>query len=131
MKAVSIPSVISPGILVLAALAVAVIAITWRGVSLPLLASLKVNLAILLALGMAICAQGGIGRIAAAGQWSHPLAVVGYLLGAAILILAVGIFFSVDLPFLASQQQAFLLVAALIGVKVLNSLAHYYLFPAG
>ena len=61
------------------------------------------NLAILLVLGMAICAQGGIGRVAAAGQWAHPLAILGYLLGAAILILAAAVFFNVKLPLITSQ----------------------------
>lgn len=127
MKTITEPSVITPTILLLAALAVAIVFITLKGVSLPLLSNLKVNLAILIVLGLSICTQGGIGRIAATGQWSHPLAIVGYILGASILILTVCVFFNINLPFLASQQQTFLIIAALIGAKVVNAFAHYFL----
>jgi hypothetical protein len=128
MKTISAPSVVSPVILVLALLAVVVIYVTIKDMSLPLLSNLKMNLAILLILGMIVCAQGGIGRIAANGEWSHPLSILGYLLGASILILSAVVFFNISLPFLTSQQQAFLIIAVLMGLKVLNSLAHYYVF---
>lgn len=128
MKTISEPSIISPAILVLAALAIAVIFLTLNGTNLPLLSNLKVNLALLIFLGMGICTQGGIGRTAATGQWGHPLAIVGYFLGTLILILAVGIFFDVKLPIFTSQQQAFLAIAVLMGAKVLNAFVHYYLF---
>lgn len=128
MKTIPEPSVVSPVILVLAALAAIVVFVTLKGVSLPLLSNLKVNLAILIVLGMSICTQGGIGRIAATGQWTHPLAIVGYILGASILILAVCVFFNISLPFLASQQQAFLVIAVLLGAKMVNAFAHYFLF---
>ncbi len=128
MKTLSEPSVINPAILLLAALAAIIVFVTLKGVSLPLVSNLKVNLAILILLGMSICTQGGIGRIAATGQWSHPLAIVGYILGACILALAFCVFFNIHLPFLASQQQAFLVIAVLLGAKVVNAFAHYFLF---
>jgi hypothetical protein len=128
MKTIPEPSVINPAILGLAVLAAFVIFVTLKGVSLPLLSNLKVNLFLLIVLGMSICTQGGIGRIAATGQWSHPLAIVGYLLGAAILILAICVFFNINLPFIASQQQTFLVIAVLAGAKVANAFAHYFLF---
>ncbi len=56
---------------------------------------------------MTICSQGGIGRIAATGNWTHPQAILGYLLGTAILLVAASIFFNFKLPFITSQQQAF------------------------
>ena len=128
MKTIPEPSVVSPVILVLAALAAIVVLVTLKGVNLPLLSNLKVNLAILIVLGMSICTQGGIGRIAATGLWTHPLAIVGYILGASILILAVRVFFNISLPFLVSQQQAFLVIAVLLCAKVVNAFAHYFLF---
>jgi len=76
---------------------------------------------------MAICAQGGIGRVAAAGQWMHPLSIAGYLLGAAILLLAAAVFFNISLPFIASPQQALVVVAALMAGKVFISVVHYLL----
>ena len=127
MKTISQPSVISPSIIVLGLLAVAVTFLAWRGTSLPLLSNPKISLAIVLLLGMAICAQGGIGRVAAAGQWAHPLSIFGYLLGAAILFLAAAMFFDIALPIIASQQQALIVIAALMGAKVFVSVVHYLL----
>jgi hypothetical protein len=124
MKTMSQTSAISPSVLILAALAVAVVFLTLRGSSLPLLSNLKVDLAILLVLGMTLCAQGGIGRVAASGQWAHPLAIVGYVLGAAILILAGAVFFDVKLPVVTSQQQAFVIIAALMAAKIIDSVSH-------
>jgi hypothetical protein len=83
-----------------------------------------VSLAIFLVLGMAICAQGGIGRVAAAGQWTHPLAIIGYLLGALILIVAAAVFFNIKLPLITGQQQAFVVIVVLMGAKIINSVAH-------
>ncbi len=128
MKTISEPSVISPTILILAALAGAVLFITLKGIKFPLLSNPKVALGVLIILGMTICSQGGIGRVAAVGNWTHPQAILGYVLGTAILLVAVSIFFNFKLPFITSQQQAFMIVVALMGVKVLNAFAHYYLF---
>jgi hypothetical protein len=105
-------------------LAAVVAFLAWQGTSLPLLSNLKISLAILLVLGMAICAQGGIGRVAASGRWAHPLAMVGYALGAAILLLAGAIFLGIQLPFVASPQQTVAVIAALMGAKVVLSVTH-------
>jgi hypothetical protein len=124
VKTISASSVINPTILVSGVLIVAIILIGWRGASLPLLSNPKVSLAIVLILGMAMCAQGGLGAVAATGQWSHPLAIVGYILGGAILLVAAAGFFGLRLPFVAGPQQAVIVMAVLIAAKVLNSLAH-------
>jgi len=128
MKTISEPSVISPSILVLAALAAAILFITLKGIKVPLLSNPKVALGILIVLGMTICSQGGIGRITATGNWAHPQAILGYILGTAILLVAASIFFNFNLPFITSQQQAFVVIAVLLGAKILNAFAHYYLF---
>jgi hypothetical protein len=117
-------SAINPSVLILAALAAGIVFATLRGSALPLLSNLKVSLALLLVLGMAICAQGGIGRVAASGQWTHPLAILGYLLGALILIVAAAVFFNIKLPLIAGQQQAFVITVVLMGAKIVNSVAH-------
>jgi len=124
MKTMSQTSAINPSVLILAVLAAVVVFVTLRGSALPLLSNLKVNLAILLVLGMAICAQGGIGRVAAAGQWGHPLAILAAILGAAILALAAAVFFNIKLPLITSQQQAFIIIVLLMGAKVVDSVSH-------
>jgi hypothetical protein len=127
MKTISEPSVISPTILNLAALAAAVLFIALKGIKFPLLSNSKVALGILIVLGMTICSQGGIGRIAATGNWAHPQAILGYILGAAILLIAASTFFNFNMPFITSQQQAFVIIAVLLGAKIINAFAHYYL----
>jgi hypothetical protein len=102
--------------------------VSLKGIKVPLLSNPKVALGILIVLGMTICAQGSIGRIAAVGNWAHPQAILGYILGTAILLVAASIFFNFNLPFITSQQQAFVIIAVLLGVKILNAFAHYYLF---
>jgi hypothetical protein len=130
MKTITEPSVVSPTILILGALAGTVLFIALKGIKFPLLSNPKVALAILIVLGISICSQGGIGRIAATGNWAHPQAILGYILGAAILLVAVSVFFNFKLPFIASQQQAFLIIATLLGVKVINAFTHYYLLSS-
>ncbi len=127
MKTTTQPAVINPVIVIMALLTAAVVFLGWKGTTLPLLSNPKISLAIVLLLGMAICAQGGISRVAAAGQWIHPLSIAGYLLGAAILLLAAAVFLNIDLPAIASPQQALVVIAALMAVKVFISLVHYLL----
>jgi hypothetical protein len=124
MKTMSQTSAINPSVPILAALAAVVVFVTLRGSALPVFSNLKVNLAVLLVLGMAICAQGGIGRVAAAGQWTHPLAILAYILGAAILALAAAVFFNIKLPLITSQQQAFIIIVLLMGAKIVDSVSH-------
>jgi hypothetical protein len=94
MKTVTQPSVISPSILILALLAALVIFVGVTGKKVPLLSNLRADSVLLVVLGMAICQQGGIGRIAAAvgilGQaaWWRTLAI-----GASIVsLVAVALF---------------------------------------
>lgn len=47
------------------------------GKKVPLFSNIRVDIILVVILGMAICSQGGIGRIAATGMWSHPLSILG------------------------------------------------------
>ena len=78
-------------------------------------------------IGMTICSQGGIGRVAATGQWTHPLSIIGYLLGGLILIITLAVFIGWKLPFIANDQQALLAIAILASLKVVNAVTHYLL----
>ena len=68
MKVISPPSVISPSIILLALLAAAVVLIGVTGKKVPVLSNVRLDIILLVILGMAICSQGGIGRVAAAGH---------------------------------------------------------------
>lgn len=127
MKTMSQPSVMTPAILVLALLFVAVAFIGVTGKKVPLLSSVRVDIILLVLIGMAICTQGGIGRIAATGQWAHPQAILGYILGGSILLIALAVFAGWKIPFAANDQQALLAIAILASLKVVNALIHYLL----
>lgn len=127
MKTISQPSVITPTILILALLAAAVVFIGVTGKKVPVLSNVRADIILLVILGMSICTQAGIGRIAATGQWSHPLAIVGYILGSLILLITLAVFAGWKLPYIQSDQQALLAIAVLAGLKVVNAFTHYFL----
>lgn len=124
MKPLSLSIVLNPSMLVMAVLIAAVSVIALTGARAPLLSNLRVSLIVVLVLGMAMCAQGGIGPVAAAKVWTHPQAIVGYVLGALILVYAAAVFFGFKLPLGADSTPAFLIVVVLIGLKMLNSVVH-------
>lgn len=130
MKTIAQPSVISPSIIGLALLFAAVVFIGYTGKKIPVLSNVRVDIILLVILGMAICTQGGIGRIAATGQWAHPQAIVGYILGGLILLIALFTFVSWKLPYIQNDQQALLAIAVLVSLKVLNAVVHYLVFKA-
>jgi hypothetical protein len=125
MKTMTQPAVITPTILILALAAAAVVFVGATGKRVPLLSSVRADIVLLVLLGMSICTQAGIGRIAATGQWTHPLAIVGYVLGGAILIVATSVFAGWKLPFIQNDRQALIAIAILAGLKIVNAVTHY------
>jgi hypothetical protein len=130
MKAIAQPAVMTPTVLILALAVATVVFIGATGKRVPVLSDVRLDITLVIILGMAMCTQGGIGRIAATGEWSHPLSIVGYVLGATILIVAASVFAGWKLPFIQSDQQALLAIAILVGLKVLNAVTHYWLSRA-
>ena len=130
MKTIAQPAVMTPTVLVLALFAALVVFIGVTGRKVPLLSSLRLDIILVVLLGMAMCTQAGIGRIAATGEWSHPLAIVGYVLGATILLVATSVFLGWKLPFIQNDQQALLAIAILTGLKSVNAVTHYVLSRA-
>jgi len=130
MKTITQPAVITPTIIGLALLFAVVTFIGLTGKKIPLLSNVHVDIILLVIIGMTICSQGGIGRIAATGQWTHPLSIVGYILGGLILIITLAVFVGWKLPFIANDQQALLAIAILASLKVVNAVTHYLLSKA-
>lgn len=124
MKTITQSSPLNPTILLLGLMAAGVVLVAVTGKKVPLLSNLRVDLAILLVLGMVMCAQGGIGRVAALNAWSHPLSILGYILGVAILFIAAAVFFSIKLPLIQNDQSGLLIVAGLMVAKVVTSVIH-------
>jgi hypothetical protein len=127
MKTITQPAVITPSIIGLALLAATIVFIGVTGRKVPLLSNTRVDIILLVIIGMAICSQGGIGRIAATGQWAHPQAIIGYILGGLILLVALAVFVGWKLPYIQTEQQALLAVAILACLKVANAVTHYLL----
>lgn len=127
MKTIAQPAVITPTIIGLALLAAAVVYIGVTGKRVPLLSNVRVDIILLVIIGMAICTQGGIGRVAATGEWSHPLSILGYILGGLIVLITLAVFGGWKLPYIQNDQQALLAIAMLAGLKVVNAVTHYLL----
>lgn len=125
MKTISQPAVITPSVLILAALAAAVVFIGVTGKRIPLLSNVRVDIILLVVIGMMMCTRGGIGRVAATGQWSHPLSIIGYILGGLILLITLAVFAGWKLPYIQTDQQALMAIAILAALKVVNAVTHY------
>ncbi len=74
--------------------------------------------------GMAICTTG-IGQVAARGEWAHPLAIVGYVLGALILAIVGAAMFGINLPLVDSPRAALVAMIVLVIVKVVLTRFHH------
>jgi len=129
MKTTAVSSPLSLNVILLALLFAAIVYIGATGKKVPLLSNVRVDIVLLVVVGMAICSQGGIGRVAASGQWTHPLAIIGYVLGGLILLIALSVFVGWKLPYIQSDQQALLAIAILAGLKVVNAVVHSFLSP--
>ena len=124
MTTASKPKVLSPGVIVLALLGIAVLYMGLAGTQIMLFSNILVDIILVGIIGMAICAMGGIGRVAALKEWSHPLSILGYILGAGILFIAIGYFLRLNLPLLNNDRAVLIAVAALTALKMLLSLIH-------
>ncbi len=130
MKTISQPKTINSSILLMGVLAIGVLYVAMSGIRVPLLSNPLVDLSILVVIGMAMCAEGGIGRVAALNQWTHPLSIIGYVLGVLILLVAAAAFIGWKLPLVQNPTEALLAVGILGGVKVAVSAIHSQL-PQG
>jgi hypothetical protein len=111
-------------VIVLGLLAALLVFFVLTGRKVPLLANDRAALLTLVAIGMVMCTQGGIGRVAASGNWLHPFAILGYLLGAAILLIGIAALFGRQVPPLTSYYQSFTAVAVLAGIKLVLTTIH-------
>ncbi len=93
----------------------------------PLVSSDKAALLVLVVIGTALCTTGGIGRVAAANAWWHPLSILGHLLGAIILVVAIAGLSGIRLPWISDARQAFLAVAALSAIKIVLTTIHRFI----
>lgn len=124
MKTIAQPAVMTPSIIGLALLAAVIVFIGATGRKIPVISNIRLDIILLVVIGMTICTQGGIGRIAATGQWTHPQAIIGYILGGLILLATLFVFVGWKIPYIANDQQALLAIAVLASLKVINAVVH-------
>jgi hypothetical protein len=113
--------------LILGITAAVVVYAALSGKQLPLIGGPRAALIALLIIGMAMCTLGGIGEVGASGKWASPLAIVGYLLGAGILLVIASVFTGWKLPLVQSETQAVALVGGMMLVKYLIGTASHFL----
>ncbi len=95
------------------------------GKELPVVSGPHATLSALFIVGFAMCAFG-IMQVSASGHWVSPLAIAGYLLGAAILVVAISSFAGWKLPLIQSETQAVVVIASLMAVKFLIGTANHF-----
>jgi hypothetical protein len=98
----------------------------FTGKKLPLLANDRAALLAFVVVGMLMCSQGGIGRMSASGAWLHPLSILGYVLGAAIIVIGIAALFGRHIPPLTSYYQSFTVVAVIAAIKLVLTTIHRF-----
>jgi hypothetical protein len=86
------------------------------GTRLPLITSGRAAFFGLAAIGFAMC-TAGMAKVTSGLGWTHPISLVGMVLGVGALALVGVVTFGIRLPFIASDRAALILLAALIVVK--------------
>jgi hypothetical protein len=115
-------------VIALGILATVLVFLVLTGRKVPLLSNDRSALLTFVVIGMLICSNAGIGRMAASGAWWHPFSIIGYLLGAAIIVIGIAALFGKNIPPLTSYYQSFTAVAVIAAFKLLLTTIHR-LFP--
>lgn len=124
MKASNISlGVINPVSIGLAIVAALLVIGVLNGRKIPLISGDRAALGVLFIIGFVMCSFG-IKKVADAGLWAHPLSIIGYILGALILIYTAAGFFNFRLPLVSSTRESFIVVAALIVGKFVLGMIH-------
>ncbi len=111
-------------VIALGILAALLVFLVLTGRKVPLLSSDRSVLLAFVVIGMFICSNAGIGRVAASGAWWHPFSIIGYLLGAAIVMIGVAALFGKNIPPLTSYYQSFTAVAVIAAIKLVLTTIH-------
>ena len=111
-------------VIALGILATVLVFLVLTGRKVPLLSSDRSALLTFVVIGMLICSNAGIGRMAASGAWWHPFSIIGYLLGAAIVVIGIAALFGKNIPPLTSYYQSFTAVAVIAAIKLVLTTIH-------
>ena len=104
--------------LVLGVLAAGVVFLVLTGRGVPIVGNGAGALLALGLIGMAMCTLGGIGPTQSALGWTHPLTIIGSILGVAALLVVALPLLGVQLPLVTDTRSAVLALAVIMLVKV-------------
>ena len=94
------------------------------GVKLPFISTYRAVIIVLLIGGLVICPVGGLGRVAAANAWTHPLSIMGYLLAALIVVVGGAYLLGRPLPVISGDRAYVLAISGLIFAKIILTQLH-------
>lgn len=104
--------------LVLGLLAAGLVFMVLTGRDVPIVGSGAGALLALGIIGITMCAMGGIGPTQSALGWTHPLTIIGSILGVLALLIVALPLLGVQLPLIADTRSAVLALAVIMLVKV-------------
>lgn len=102
-------------------------AATAAGIKLPLITSERAAVSALVIVGFLMCATGGSGRAIGNYGVTHPLSIVGGILGIVALVVGASMLFGFKLPLIADDRAAVYVMAGLILVKLVINGGYYFL----
>ena len=104
--------------LVLGLLAAGLVFMVLTGRDVPIVGNGAGALLALGLIGLAMCTLGGIGTVQGTLGWTHPLTIIGSILGVAALLVVVLPLFGVHLPMMPDTRSAVLALTIIMLVKV-------------
>jgi hypothetical protein len=104
--------------LVLGLLAAGLVFMVLTGRDVPIVGNGAGVLLALGTIGIAMCTLGGIGTVQGTLGWTHPLTIIGSVLGVAALLVVVLPLLGVRLPLIADTRSAVLALTVIMLVKV-------------
>jgi drug/metabolite transporter (DMT)-like permease len=93
------------------------------GRKVPLIEGDRAVLLVLFVIGFALCGLG-ISKISATGQWTHPLTILGYILGVLTMLIAAAGYFGLRFAFIQSSGSSFIAVSILMIIKFVFAVVH-------
>lgn len=105
-------------VVVLGLTAATLVCLTLTGRSVPLISDDRSALLALGVIGFVMCTLGGSGKVPSILGWSHPITIVGSILGVAAMLIVILPLINVKLPVLATDRSAFIALAVVMLVKV-------------
>jgi hypothetical protein len=117
-------------VLAVAALALVYVVATGGNLTLPIISTDRAALIVLTIVGVAMCAVGGIGPSVSKYGWSGPVTVIGSIVGVLTFLIVLAVILGVQLPLIANERAAFILVTGVIIGKLLFNAA-VWLFSRG